>query len=152
MGYDTRFTGHLKFDSDVTVPMLASLKAMLGEDCRKHPEWQVYDQSNHGLTYVDLVLLDDFSGVEFDDDTEKSDLGPEMIDLVTAVMREKHPESGFAFRGELLAQGEDPYDRWRLVVDGDQGKARRVEYPRIGQKVTCPHCKGEFTLEGDGGS
>ena len=142
MGYDTRFTGSLEFTTEMTAPMLAKLSSMFGEDCRDHPEWS----PGPYLYYVDLVLLPDFSGVEFDADTEKTTLGPEMVNMITGVMMEEYPE--FSFKGQMIAQGEDPDDRWRLVVD-DTGIARRVDWPRIGQRVTCPCCECEFTLEDD---
>lgn len=47
--------------------------------------------------------------------------------------------------GEITAQGEEYDDRWVLKVENNV--ASRVDQPRIGQKVCCPHCEEEFTLE-----
>ena len=146
MGYDTRFAGQLKFNSDVTVPMLVTLNRIFGETCREHPEWKPETFGDH-LYYVDLIFLPDFSGVQFNCEAESTSLGPEMINMITAVMRESHPESGFAFKGEMLAQGEDIEDRWFLIVDGDEGEARRGMCPPAGQRITCPHCEREFILD-----
>ncbi len=144
MGYDTRFTGELKFANEINVKELADLWAFFGEDCRDHPEWEP-GAHDSGLYYVDLVLLDDFSGIKFDDDTEKTSLCAGMVNMITANMRKSHPD--FCLSGELVAQGEDAEDRWRLVMDPD-GNARRVEWPRVGQRLTCPHCEEEFIMEG----
>lgn len=78
------------------------------------------------------------------DGSEKSSLGPEMVNMITANMRQPFP--GFRFYGELLAQGEDIDDRWRLVI-GEDGIASKVACPKIGERITCPHCEQAFILE-----
>ncbi len=142
MGYSMEFSGELKFTKEPKVSMIAALKSMFNKDCRDHPEWEPDKYSQH-LYYIDLELTDDLLGVRFNG-AEKTSLGPAMINMVTDVMRFRFP--GFQLSGELLAQGEDIDDRWRLVVDGD-GKASMVDWPKIGQKITCPHCEEVFMLE-----
>ncbi len=139
MGYNTTFKGTLTFVHDVTAKQIAALQKMFGEDCREHPEWG----AKH-MTYIDLRLNEDMSGIEWDDATEKTYDLTEKVNLVIRVMREKWPE--FALSGVLLAQGEDITDRWKMVVT-EHGGAAKVEVQVVGQKVTCPHCDGEFIVE-----
>lgn len=62
MGYTTNFKGELKFTKELKASELAKLSSMLGEDCREHPEWD-YEGP---LYYIDLELLEDFSGIKWD--------------------------------------------------------------------------------------
>lgn len=59
MGYSTDFKGELKFTRELTGSELATLKGILGEDCRNHPDW---DAKN--LYHMDLEMLEDFSGIK----------------------------------------------------------------------------------------
>lgn len=68
MGYNTTFKGSLSFTSDPTAKQMAKLKSFFGEDCRDHPEWGAREFTG----YIDLRLTDDFAGVEWDDETEKT--------------------------------------------------------------------------------
>ena|ERR1700753_2318022 len=137
MGYNTTFKGELKFTTDLTSKQLAKVKSFLGEDCREHPEW-----GDTGLTYIDLVLLDDFSGLKWDDCTEKTYDLPEKVNLVIKNMRKEYPDFGLS--GKLSAQGEDSDDRWFLnMVDG---KAVKEEIPLSSDEIISPHCGELFTL------
>lgn len=140
MGYSTDFTGELKFNKELAASELSELKKFFGEDCRDHPEWD----GASGLYYIDLEFNDDFSGIRWNGAEKTYDM-PECINMIITNMRKKFPS--FGLFGEMLAQGEDYDDRWVLtIVDG---KATRKEQPRIGQKITCPHCDGIFTLEAE---
>lgn len=139
MGYNTIFEGKLLFVGEPSLAAVKVLKAMEGEDCREHPEWGEPD-----LSYVDFRVTKDMDGIEWNDDTEKTYDADKIVNLMIRKAREIDPS--FALRGELLAQGEDYDDRWRLVIK-DDGFAHRIEFPRIGQRVTCPCCGEEFTLE-----
>lgn len=140
MGYSTIFKGELKFTREATAKQLAALNDMFGEDCREHPEWGVTS-----LSYIDLVLTDDFSGVKWDDGTEKTYGLDQIVNVVLREMRKTWPDFGLS--GQLLAQGEDIDDRWALVIE-DDGWAHKRPLALSGKVVTCPECEHRFLLEG----
>lgn len=142
MGYTTEFTGVLFFVPELTAAQLAFVKSFLGEDWRDHPEWQLLNYNGY-LTYVDLEFTDDFSGLQWSG-AEKTYGMVDCVNLIISEARKKWPE--FGLRGSLLAQGKDTEDRWTLVI-GDDGLARRVENPSIGQQIKCPHCGQMIKLE-----
>ena len=139
MGYNTIFTGKLLFDGEQPISVVRKINSLAGEDCRDHPEWKADD-----LFYIDFRVTKDMDGIEWDDGTEKTYDAEKLVNVIIRLVREDHPS--FALKGELVAQGEEYDDRWRLVI-GEDGWAHRVEFPRIGQRVTCPNCEEEFTLE-----
>jgi hypothetical protein len=138
MGYSTNFRGVLKFKENITVAQLSKVKGFLGRDCRDHPEW-----GHTNLTYIDLKLTDDFSGLEWDGSEKTYDLA-DKVNLIIDQLRADHPE--FGLTGELAAQGEDIEDRWILCFDKN-GTAVRRDVPSLGQIITCPDCGHKFELE-----
>jgi|ERR1700677_295897 len=137
MGYNTTFKGELKFTTELTTKQLIKVKSFLGEDCREHPEW-----GNTQLTYIDLVLLDDFSGLKWDDGTEKTYDLPQKVNLIIEQMRKEYPDFGLS--GKLSAQGEDSDDRWFLnMVDGE---AVKEKIPLPSDEIVCPECGHLFKL------
>lgn len=140
MGYTTKFTGELLFTKELTASQLAMINLFFGEDCRDHPEWECDG------TYIDLELNDDFTGIRWDSDTEKNYGMVDHINLIIRMMKEAVPE--FGLTGEMLAQGEDISDRWKLAIQ--DGQAVRVDLPETGKMVTCPHCNEDFILENEG--
>lgn len=138
MGYSTNFIGELRFTSEPTASQLAALKAMCGEDCREHPEWNA-----PGLYYIDLELTDDFSGLRWNEAEKTYDLD-KLVNVVLGEMRKKWPDFGLA--GTLAAQGEDVEDRWALTI-GEDGLAHKLPLAPTGKIVKCPHCGGRFELE-----
>jgi hypothetical protein len=146
MGYSTDFEGTLTFAHEATAPQLAALNAMFEEDCRDHPEWQQetgkYGQS---LYYIALKLADDFSGIQWNGWEKTGDMDL-LVNVVTNEMRKTWPD--FTLTGELMAQGEDIEDRWRLYID-ESGMAQREELALVGKLVTCPLCEGRFLLGED---
>lgn len=143
MGYDTKFKGVLKFTSEATGPQLAMLAKILGEDTREHPEWQRLTPDGQALTYVDLILAEDYSGLQWDYSTEKTYNLPDIVNLVIAYMHTKYPQ--FGLEGQLAAQGEELDDRWALVMV--DGVATQQEVAIVGKIVICPHCEEKFMLE-----
>ena len=137
MGYSTEFRGELKFTTDLTAKQLGKVKSFLGQDCREHPEW-----NKQNLTYIDLELLDDFSGLKWDGSEKTYDL-VEKVNLIIDELQKEYPE--FGLTGKLMAQGEDIEDRWWLQIVN--GKAIEVPIEIKGKKITCPHCGEEFILE-----
>ena len=138
MGYSTEFTGELKFTTELTGKQLAKVKSFLGGDSREHPEWGGAD-----LTYIDLELNDDFTGLKWDGAEKTYDL-EKKVNLLIKNVKKDYPE--FGLTGQLLAQGEDVSDRWVLAMDN--GKAVHRKTAIKGKKVTCPHCDEDFLLEG----
>ncbi len=148
MGYSTDFTGELTFSNDPTASELAYLNKFLGEDRRDlgFADDSVYENGKFGgyWYHIDLELLDDFNGIKWNGAEKTYDL-ESIINWVTHKMHESCYTS-FKLEGELLAQGERHEDRYRIVMK--DGVAHKIDFPRIGQKICCPHCKEEFTLEG----
>lgn len=141
MGYSTDFKGELKFSKELTASQLNKIKSFLGEDTRSHPEWGgecgVYDGY-----YIDLQLLDDFSGLKWDG-AEKTYSMVDAINLIIKNMCKDIPE--FTFIGELIAQGEEFDDRWKIIIK--DGRAVKKDIIMDGKKVACPHCDEIFILE-----
>ena len=145
MGYNTKFRGVLKFTSDLSPAELARLNDACGEDSRDHPEWEIpkTDYGSPGFYYLDLRLTKDFSGIEWNDDTEKTYGMDNMVAFVIRWMREVKPD--FGLQGTLLAEGEDWDDRWRLIVVGTD--MQTVKTPPQGAPVECPECEHKFIPE-----
>ncbi len=141
MGYTTEFTGILKFKKEPSASELAYLSKFLGEDIREHSEWLNPDKAHY---YIQYAIADDYTGIEWDGGEKFYD-AEGCVNLIIANMQIKYPD--FGFDGELLAQGEDYDDRWILRMVNN--KAVRVDQPRIGSKITCPHCSKNFILEGE---
>jgi len=137
MGYNTNFTGELKFTKELTASQLAKLKTFLGEDCRDHPEW-----GDTSLTYIDLDFNDDFTGLTWDGSEKTYDL-TEKVNLLIEQMRKDVPD--FNLDGILLAQGEEFEDRWLLKMENGKAYERKVKLN--GTKTKCPHCGETFILE-----
>lgn len=138
MGYTTKFTGELLFTKELKASELAELKKYLEEDCREHPEWNVKN-----LTYIDLVLNDDFSGIKWNGAEKTYDL-TEKVNLIIKQMRNVYPDFGLV--GELLAQGEEAGDVWILSVENNVAREKTIDLNKNKKKVTCPHCDEEFYL------
>lgn len=138
MGYSTSFSGELLFTTEPKASELAELNKFLGEDCRQHPEW-----GNTSLSYIDLKLSKDFSGLEWDGSEKTYDF-VDKVNLLIENMQKKYPHFGLS--GELLAQGEEISDIWRLVVKNNIAEEVRVDLSHK-KKVTCPHCSEDFFLE-----
>lgn len=139
MGYNTVFTGELKFTCEMTAPMLAELATLFGEDSEKALGVPRKDSG-----YVDLVFTKDFSGIRWDDGTEKTYNLTRTVTGVIHHMRKKWP--AFGLSGSLNAQGEDSDDRWRLEI-GDTGIAVSVKLAVTGTKVRCPECDHTFRVD-----
>jgi hypothetical protein len=137
MGYTTQFKGILKFTKELNGKELKKVKSFLGEDCRKHDEWGRTD-----LSYIDLALTDDFSGLEWDGSEKTYDL-QDKVNVIIDEMQKEFPD--FGLEGFLVAQGEDVEDRWTLVIENGRAVQKPVEIK--GVKIRCPHCSEEFIAE-----
>jgi hypothetical protein len=140
MGYHTEFRGALHFKANLTAPQLAAIQQILGEDCRDHPEW---DATN--LTRIDLILLDDSSGISWDGSECTTDM-PEKVNVVIREMQKQYPD--FGLYGTITTQGSEVGDIWELYID-ENGLARKRELMITRRDIACPHCGGEINLQGD---
>lgn len=137
MGYTTKFTGELRFTTELNGKQLAKVKTFFGEDCRDHPEW------NGEGSYIDLCFNDDFTGIEWDSQTEKNNGMVSHVNVIIREMQKEMPE--FGLQGQLSAQGESFEDRWLCKIQN--GIAVRKEIEIKGTKVTCPHCEEQFIID-----
>lgn len=143
MGYSTDYSGVLKFTNELKASEIAHLKQFLGEDIREHEEWEKNEWSKELYYGIDLDFTDKFDGLEWDG-SEKSSAMVEQVNYLISQMRKVKLD--FGLTGEFLCQGEDHADRWKLFIN-KKGLADSVDFPRIGDKITCPHCEEEFILE-----
>jgi len=139
MGYSTKFNGELKFVNELTVSQLSKVKSFCGEDCREHPEWLEAE----GLYYIDLELTDDFTGLRWDFSEKTCDM-EKLVNVIVLNMRQEYPE--FSITGEMLAQGEEVGDIWKVATA--DGLAFRQDIHVHGDRVICPYCEGVFEIKG----
>ena len=141
MGYTTMFTGSLDFVGDIPREQLAYLNNnILGQDCRDHPglKWL----GAKGLYYIDLELLDNFKGIQWNGAEKVYDMD-KLVNVVIRQMRQRFPD--FKLQGIMYAQGEDFADKWKLVINNN-GWAVKERIKVTGDIVRCPHCREEFVL------
>lgn len=140
MGYNTDFTGELKFINPLTEDQFEYINTMFGEDCRDHHEWNAT-----GLYYVNLELSNDNSGIVWNGSEKTSDL-EQIVTVVVKEMRKKWPDFGLS--GHMIAQGERSKDRWKLVIDENgYGKKEKIANVSVGDLICCPNCEHEFKLK-----
>jgi hypothetical protein len=139
MGYNTIFRGELKFINPITVPQIAELNKILGEDLPNYLERQEYE-----FNYIDLVFTESFDGLRWNDATEKTYGLENAVNFLIMHMRKQWPDFGLS--GKLDAQGESPDDRWVLTIM-ENGAASKVPIEKVGTKVICPKCRCSFTVE-----
>ena len=125
MGYTTKFKGRLDFDCPITMELLADVAQYFGADGSElvGPDAK--------FTYIDLELTDDLKGIQWDSGTEKNYGMVEAVNFIIDDMHEKGVKD-FALKGELLAQGEDIEDRWKLVMRTN--RAYRVDLKVTGKR------------------
>jgi len=135
VGYSTEFRGKLTFSRELRASELRTVRALHRGVRRDHPEWGA-----GSWCYFAFRLTDDLDGVEWDGSEKTYDAEGQ----VNLLLRTLPPD--VTLEGELLAQGEDLEDRWRLVVQDRE--ARRVDVVLAGKVVECPGCGHRFELEG----
>ena len=120
MGYNTKFEGVLKFNQEIPNTVISKINRMLGQNCREHPEWA----DSSGLKVIDLKFTDDFSGLTYSGH-ENSGLNERMVNVVILEIRKHLPS--FSFTGSMRAQGEEPDDRWVIIINLKTGLAEKSE-------------------------
>ncbi len=109
----TTFRGVLEFTEDLTSRQYYTLVRIIGEDCRKYPEWE----APH-LTHIDLKLkrhtYKAYRGLQWDDNRTKTSKLVKKVNLLMRLMQKEHPTFGLS--GNLLAQGDTIDDVWVLQM------------------------------------
>ena len=142
MGYSTDFAGELTFTREPTATELAFVTSLFWtNDADIHNRG--LRNSKGKLSYIQFELTDNFGGIKWDG-SEKFYNAIEAVNFLIENMR--FACNGLGLTGSLLAQGEEFEDRWYLVI-GDDGWAKRVDHPMVGQTITCPHCGENFAVE-----
>lgn len=140
MGYTTEFEGVLEFTSPLTAEQQIRLCEFLGElssDC----EGLVTPEKYCG--YIQFDVASDKSGIQWDGGEKFYD-AVDACNTVIMTMQKDFPE--FGLKGELMAQGEEFGDVWKLaIVDG---KAKRIDL-KIDGHVKCPECDHVFPVTGN---
>ena len=141
MGYSTDFEGELKFKREMKASELAALTKVLSKDRRDigYKDDSIYENGKYGTYWyhIELELTENFDGIKWNGQEKTYDL----VGIVNWLIDKFNLE----LEGELIAQGEDSEDRWKLIIQ--DGRAIKKEWPKIGQKVTCPYCEHDFILE-----
>lgn len=111
MGYQTEFSGAVKFTS----PLTAEQELYIGQfldyaDPDKHDDWIKPDKK---YSYIQWELTPDKSGIKWDGN-EKFYYSVEAMNLIIANMVDKFPD--FGVKGKILAQGEGVGDIWWLKI------------------------------------
>jgi len=76
------------------------------------------------LTYIDLALLPDNSGIQWDG-SEKTCNMPELVNVIITQMRREFPDFGLS--GVMTAQRSYVGDLWELIIAEDGfAKKRKV--------------------------
>ena len=127
MGYSTQFEGVLYFTNPPSAAQLTVLQSMFDD----------YDLR------IDLEITRDGVGLEWNG-AEKTYEMVESVNYILETMQKEWPD--FGLRGELLAQGEDIHDRWRLkIVNGravsvalNEQAANDVLVVEVGEPGGCP--------------
>lgn len=138
MGYNTDFEGTLKFQYPLTAEQELFLRTILpgeAEDTDDHPEW-IKPKGYNG--YVQLVIADDNSGIEWDGGEKFYD-AQDAVNTVIMTMQAKFPD--FGLEGKLLARGDEIGDIWELAIEN--GIAVKRDIKTEGDCYECPDCNAK---------
>jgi len=140
MGYTTEFEGVLEFTSPLTAEQELFMGTFLGELSSDVPEVVPYEKYRG---YIQFDIAPDKSGIQWDGNEKFYD-AELAAQTVILTMQKYFPD--FGLEGELLAQGEEIGDIWKLaIVDG---KAVRIDIKLDGH-VKCPECDHVFKVTGN---
>lgn len=136
MGYDTDFTGVLKFTSELRASELAHLQMVLGIDIRDRANRDLgFTLDGNDSYFVKLELTDDFSGIQWTGEGKTYGMAAQ-VNAVIDWMRRIKPD--FGLEGELEAQGDDVDDHWFLRIK--DGRAVEEKAVLVGAVYRCPNC------------
>lgn len=153
MGYTTKFAGVLKFSRPMNGEQLRWLGGLLAdydhewlgklaeETGYQRPPFEGDDDFRH---YVDLRITKDFSGLEWDTDTEKNSGMVTALQVIQHALLTKFPENPVHLEGMMTAKGEAADDVWAIhAVDGRIFR-QNLKPPH---ETCCPNCRYWFKTE-----
>jgi Txe/YoeB family toxin of Txe-Axe toxin-antitoxin module len=108
MGYESSYSGVLKFKNKPTEQELQKLETFMGEDCREHLEWNAKD-----LTWIDLQIDSEGDGICWNGSEKSYDM-VEKVNMIIKEMKKEFPN--FELKGEFEVQGEDIDDKWLMQI------------------------------------
>jgi hypothetical protein len=129
MGYNTKFTGTLKFTKETPLAAIPMLKDLI--DTERTPP-------DYGNNYIGIVIKTESGhpiGIAWNDECEKTYGMVETVNFLLDSVRVAFP--GFGLEGSLLAQGEEIGDVWHLIILDGKAVERRVQLDDL---LTCPEC------------
>lgn len=131
MTYNTTFEGVLRFHVSMTLAEIREVAQYLGMRRSDNAvEWAV----------IGLKFNKDLTGLEWNGDGSfTSETCKAILWLIHQVRRKF---CHFTLVGELIAQGDAPEDRWKVVCD--EHSVCRIECPPPGFVVVCPFCHNKF--------
>lgn len=138
MGYNTNFKGLLYFSQYITLDEVVALKKIL-ESC-----WERKVSFNKKELYIQLVFDKKVDGLEWDGGEKTYDM-VDQVNYILSEMWKTYPN--FCLNGEFLAQGEDAFDRWKLVIDDNTRLAKKIDIIKDDGEIQCPHCQEIFKIE-----
>lgn len=118
MGYNTKFSGELKFMQPLTMEQFIDLDEILEK------------------LDIDLDFNKQKDALKWNGAEKTYDLEVKVNDLVDA-MRLKYPE--FYLCGELLAQGEEVGDVWKLVIENGRAVRQEITIGSELKKLNIPN-------------
>jgi hypothetical protein len=125
MGYTTNFTGLLKFKKELKASQISLLKHILEDENE----------------IVDLEINKYFTGIKWNG-MEKTYEMDKMVNTVIRKMTKKYKD--FKLVGELIAQGEEYEDKWKLVMINNVANIVKIQI--ISKTIQCPHCDEETKI------
>lgn len=141
MGYNTDYTGVIGFSRELKGSEITHLEPYLHSqyDRREDPN----NTDNVGdFNWIDLEFSGDFMGLEYNG-SEKSRNMEGQLQFAINRLVEKAPD--VMCNGEMLAQGEEHDDRYKIIVTNNKVTVKKIVLK--GKKVVCPNCNEEFILE-----
>jgi len=131
MAYSTRFTGVLEFSPLATLTEMREVSKYLGVRTPDNStDWSV----------IGLRFTKGLTGLEWNGDFAFATETSKAVLWLISQVRKKF--SHFTLKGTLVAQGDAPEDRWKIVCD--ESSVCRIDDPPPGFKVECPVCKNKF--------
>lgn len=134
MGYNTHFDGVLYFNDDLPVK---AIKHILCTIANREATY------NGKKIYIQFEVTKGLDGIQWDG-SEKFYDAVDAVNYIIEKVKSVYPN--FSLSGEITAQGEDSFDRWKLAIN-DKGRAYKKEIIGDKGKVHCPHCGKDFNLE-----
>ena len=138
MGYTTEFKGVLKFKNELTIPQLKRLNEMCESDFREEKTDFVPPADDNYICYIDLRLTKAMDGLEWTG-AEKTYGMISAVNYILHEMRKQWPD--FGLEGELLAQGDEMEDVWKLKFVNGQAVKEKMKLVGL---IACPECGHKF--------